>query len=111
MFLAITAIGAAGLVAPFALPARNAKGSGASASSLVLAGVAAVIGFFIIPVIGFAALGIPAMYLGERLRNQPHDAAITATVSTIKGLGWAIAIQFTAGLAMIVFWLLWVALG
>src|SRR5688500_3847373 len=52
-FVAMTVLAAAGTVAGVVLPHRAAGAAGAARPSLLLGLVAAVVGFFVVPVVGF----------------------------------------------------------
>jgi len=66
--------------------------------------VGAVIGFFVIPVVG-ALVGFPAgIFVAELGRVRDVRAAWRATWEAIKGLGMGIAIGFAAGIVMIGVW-------
>lgn len=109
-FLVMTVLAGLAIAAGVVLPSKRAAGAGASKGSIVLGGVGALVGLFVIPVVGFALIGIACLYGGERLRGQEHDRAVTATIETLKGMGWAFVAQFSAGLLMILCWLTWVIL-
>ena len=104
----ITVLAVAGTAAGFALPRRAASSAGASSGSLQLGIVLAVVGFFVLPVIGLPLGGALGVYLGERQRTGSHDLAWRATVATAKGFGLAALAQLAATVAIAVTWLAWV---
>ena len=103
----IGALGVAGTIAGFVLPQRAAGGAGASNSSMLLGVAGAVAGFFVVPVVGVALGGALGIYLGERGRQRSHDEAWGATVATLKGFGIGALVQFGAGVAMVLVWVVW----
>jgi uncharacterized protein YqgC (DUF456 family) len=107
-FVLITALAALGTVAGWVIPARVAGSAGASRTSILLGVVAAVVGFFVIPVVGLAVGGVAGVYVGELQRTGDSAAAWRATRATLVGFGWAAAVQFLAALAMVVAWVGWV---
>lgn len=108
-FAVITALALAGIVAGFVLPGRAAAGAKAARSSLLLAAVAGVVGFFVVPVVGFPLGAVAGLYAGERLRTGDGAAAWRSTRAAVAGFGKAVAVQIACGLAMVVTWLVWVA--
>lgn len=106
----ITGLAVAGAVAGVALPRRAAGGAGAATTSLWLGAALAVVGFFVVPVVGLALGGALGILLGERLRTGDGRLAWQATWATLKGFGLGALVQVGAGLAMVLTWLAWVVL-
>jgi uncharacterized protein YqgC (DUF456 family) len=73
--------------------------------------VAAIVGFFVVPVVGLPLGGVLGIYVGETLRTGDPAAARATTRATIIGFGVAALIQLAAALAMIVVWVAWVLVG
>jgi uncharacterized protein YqgC (DUF456 family) len=73
--------------------------------------LAAVVGFFVVPVVGLPLGGALGIYLAERVRTGDGRAAARATRATLVGFGLAALVQLGAGLAMIGIWLVWVLTG
>ena len=107
-FGVITVVGLLGEVAGVVLPRRAAGSAGAGRWSLLLGVVAALAGFFLVPVVGLPLGGALGIYVGEHLRTGDPHVAWRATTATLKGFGLAALAQFAAGLAMVVLWLGWV---
>ena len=105
--VAIVALFVAGTAAGVVLPSRAAGGAGAARSSLALGAVLAVVGFFVVPVVGMPLGGALGIYLGERSRTGAHDLAWRATAATLKGFGIGALVQLAAGILMIGVWLVW----
>lgn len=105
----ITALAIGGTVAGWVVPARVAGNAGAARLSIVLGAVGAVIGFFVIPVVGVMVGGVAGVYLGELQRTSGGGAAWAATKATIKGFGAAAILQFVAAVLIAVTWGVWVA--
>ena len=96
----------AGAAAPYAWSNRRSAGTGVPGWVSVAGLVGAVVGFFVIPVVG-ALLGFPAgIFVAELGRVRDVGAAWRATWEAIKGLGMGIAIGFAAGVVMIGVWVL-----
>jgi uncharacterized protein len=107
-FGVITALAAAGAVAGWVIPVRVAGRAGAARSSIVLGVAAAVVGFFLIPVVGVAVGGVAGVYAGELRRTGDRAAAWRATRATLAGLGLAALVQLATALVMAAVWVVWV---
>ena len=104
----MTGLAAAGTAAGVVLPRRAAGAAGAARSSLWLGALAALVGFFVVPVVGLPLGGAMGIFVGEQLRTGSTPAAWRATTATLAGFGLAALVQFGAGLLMVVTWVLWV---
>jgi uncharacterized protein YqgC (DUF456 family) len=107
-FALITAIAIAAALAGWVVPARVAGAAGAARSSILLAVVAAVVGFFVLPVVGLPVGGVVGLYAGEMQRTRNGAAAWRTTWATITGFGLAALIQFGLALTMTGIWVVWV---
>jgi hypothetical protein len=58
--------------------------------------VAAVVGFFVIPVVGFFVGFALGVYLEERRRLAGHDAAWRSTREALRAIGVSIVIELAA---------------
>jgi uncharacterized protein YqgC (DUF456 family) len=94
-----------GTIAKYVLPARSAQGAGAPRSTLLIGAVAATIGFFVIPVVGFAVGGLGAVFLAELARLGSAPAAWRSTRAVLVALGIGMLIELAAGLTMMAVWL------
>jgi uncharacterized protein YqgC (DUF456 family) len=106
----ITVLAAIGIAASLILPERAGTASGASRSTLVFAGVTGVIGFFVIPVIGFPIGACLGVLLAQYRETADPAEAMRATVAVLKGFGAGLVVEFGAALAMVVVWVAWVVL-
>jgi hypothetical protein len=107
-FTLITALALVGTLAGWVVPARVAGASGAARSSILLGAVGAVVGFFVIPIVGLAVGGVAGVYAGELQRTGDHAAAWRATRATLTGFGLAALVQLAIALAMAAVWAAWV---
>ena len=107
-FAVITALAIAGTLAGWVVPAKVAGAAGAARSSILLGVVAAIVGFFVIPVVGLAVGGVAGVYAGELQRTGDGAAAWRATRATIAGFGLAALVQLATALAIAVVWVVWV---
>jgi uncharacterized protein YqgC (DUF456 family) len=98
---------AVGQIVKYAIPGRQLKAT-VPTSTLLLGGVGAVVGFFVIPVVG-ALAGFPiGVYVAERMRVG-GDAAWPSTKAALRAVGVSILIEFVAALGAIAIWLAAVA--
>lgn len=104
----ITLAMAGGIVAKVVLPQRRATSSGAPTSTLVVAFIAGIAGFFLIPLIGLP-LGAVAGVLGaEYARTRDLEAAWASTKQVVVGFGLGALVEMGAGFVMIAIWVVWV---
>jgi uncharacterized protein len=108
VFTVITALVAAGTVAGWVVPARVAGAAGAARSSVLLGVVAAVVGFFVIPVVGLVVGGVAGVYVGELQRTGDGAVAWRATRATLAGFGLAALVQLAVALVVAAAWVVWV---
>jgi uncharacterized protein len=107
-FALVTLFAIAGMLAGWVVPARVAGASGAARTSILLGVVAAIVGFFVLPVVGLPVGGVAGVYAGELGRTRDVSAAWRATRATIAGFGLAALLQFAVALAMTATWVVWV---
>lgn len=88
----------AALVAKFLVPGRRLSRSGIPNSTLLWGLVAAVVGFFVIPVVGFVIGLVAGIYLAEFLRLGSHDRAWPATRVALHAVGLSVVIELVAAL-------------
>ncbi len=96
-----------GQVVKYALPGKQLKATVPN-STLLAGGLAAVVGFFVVPVIG-ALVGFPiGIYVAERMRVGA-EGAWPSTKAALKAIGLSIFIEFLAGALATGVWLAGVA--
>ena len=110
-FTIITGLALAGIVTGYLMPQRAAARSGAARSSMWLGVVLALVGFFVVPLVGVVLGGVVGVFLGELVRTRDPTAAWRSTAATIKGFGVAVVVQVAIGLAMVAVWASWLLLG
>lgn len=106
-----TSLYAAGLVLQYLIPGRRLRAIGVETKVLVLAVLAAIPGFFVIPVVGAPLFFVGAIYLVSRVRLHDHAPAWTATKGAVRAVGTSIGIELVAALAIIASWVVgvWVS--
>jgi uncharacterized protein YqgC (DUF456 family) len=93
-----------GTVAKYALPARKASGAGAPRHTLLVGAAAAVVGFFVIPVVGLVVGGVAGIYLAERARLRSDAAAWRSTRAVLLGIGIGVLVELVTAASMIAIW-------
>lgn len=94
-----------GEVAKYLVPGRSMKRSGVPTRSLVVGGVAGVVGFFVVPLLGLPLGFVLGVWLSERQRHSGDDrAAWASTRLALKAVGVSILIEFGAALAAAAIW-------
>lgn len=107
-FLVIVLLGVSGTLAGVVVPQRAAGSGGAPRRSILIGAVGAVVGFFVVPILGLALGGALGIYVAERMRTGNSGAAWRTTKATLRGFGLAALAQLGAGLAMAGVWVVWV---
>lgn len=107
-FVVITVIAIVGMAASIVLPHRRVAAGGAPRSTIATGVAGAVVGFFVIPVIGFALGAVAAIMLAEYRRTGDRTAAWRSTKTMIAGFGLGIVVELGAGIAIVVVWAIWV---
>lgn len=97
----LTVVFAAGSIAKYVLPARTGRDIGAPRSSLAAAFAGAVVGFFVLPVVGFPIGGLSALWLAETLRLGDRETAWRSTVEVLRSYGIGVAVEVAAGVVMV----------
>jgi uncharacterized protein YqgC (DUF456 family) len=109
-FAVMTVLLVMGSAASYVLPHRAGVLAGAGKGSLRLGIVGAVVGFFVIPVLGLPIGAVAGVWLGERLRLGDWREAWGTTRRVVVGFGLGALAEFGAGALMFATWLIWVAL-
>lgn len=91
-----------GQVVKYAIPGKKLKAT-VPTSTLLVGGVAAVAGFFVIPIVG-ALAGFPlGVYVAERHRLGTQGAW-PSTKAALRAIGVSILIEFLAGMVATAIW-------
>jgi uncharacterized protein YqgC (DUF456 family) len=100
---------AAGTVVKYAVPGRRLKAS-VPTGTLVVGGLFAVVGFFVIPVVGML-VGFPiGVYAAERVRVG-GAGAWPSTKAALRALAHSILIELVAALLATAVWIVGVAIS
>jgi uncharacterized protein len=95
---------AVGVVVKYAVPGKRLKGSGVPTSTLLLGGVFAIVGFFVIPVLGAFVGFVLGVYTAE-VRRLGSRQAWPATRSALGAVGLSVLIELVAALLAAAVWL------
>ena len=109
-FVLITALAIGGMVAGFVVPQRKVKEGGAPFSTTVWGVIGAVIGFFVIPIVGIVVGAVVGILLAERSRTGDWGQAWASTKRALLGFGIGALVQMGAGVMMMAVWVAWVLL-
>lgn len=104
----ITVLAIAGIVGGVVLPHRHVAARGAARSSVVAGAVGAIVGFFVIPVIGLVIGGVIAIYAMEYRRTGDGAAAWSTTKTLLVGFGLGVLLELSAGILIVIVWIAWV---
>lgn len=95
----------------FVLPKQAADAAGASTKSQIAGVIGAIIGFFVIPVVG-ALVGIVAgIALAEYLDKNDWAPAWESTKGVLTGMGTAALANFAIGAIILAIWMVWAAVS
>jgi uncharacterized protein YqgC (DUF456 family) len=108
--IAITLLVVVGMVASIVLPDRAGAAAGASPGTRLFAGLLGLIGFFVIPVVGFPLFACLGVLIAQYRETDDWQGAVDSTVAVLKGFGVGILAELGAGLAMVLVWIAWVVL-
>jgi uncharacterized protein len=104
VFVLMAVLLVAATIAKYVLPARSARARGAPLSTLLAGAAGAVVGFFVIPVLGAPAGGVAGIYLAEYARLREPRAAWTGTRAALVAIGIGVLIELAAGVLMVLVW-------
>jgi uncharacterized protein YqgC (DUF456 family) len=108
-FAVALAILITGLVVKYVVPGRRLKAA-VPTRTLLVGGFGAVVGFFVIPVVG-VLVGFPiGVYVAERIRVGPA-AAGPSTREALKAVATSILIELAAAVAATAVWVVGVAIS
>ncbi|GAA3614003.1 hypothetical protein GCM10022199_17560 [Marihabitans asiaticum] len=108
-FAVAAAVFLVGVVLQYAIPGRRMKAEGVGRATIAVGLVAAVVGFFVVPVVGAPLFFVLGIYLLERFRYRDPRRAAAATRSAVKGVIRSIGVELATALSIAVVWALGVA--
>ena len=99
-----------GVVVQYLVPGRRLRREGVRTSTLFLAVLLGVVGFFVVPVIGFFAGFVLGIFLVEQGRSRDRAQAWARTKHALRAILMSMGIELTAGVLIAVTWVVGVAL-
>ena len=105
MFLVISA------VVKYTWPGKNLKAAGVATRSIVIGGLLAIVGFFVVPVLGLVLGFLLGCFLSEMQRTTDRKQAWSATVHALKAVGLSMLVELAGGLLAFGVWLFAAVLG
>ena len=100
LFALSALVAVAGWTMQYLLPGRRMKERGVPTSTLFLGVVAAVVGFFVIPVVGALLFFVGAIFLVESARTRDRGVARTRTRHAIVAVAQSVGIELLAALVI-----------
>lgn len=95
---------AAGQLLKYLVPGKQLKASGVPNWVLLVGGIAAIAGFFLIPVVGIVVGFVGGIYLAEAWRLRTFKDAWPTTKQAMKSAGWSVLIEFGSCLLAAALW-------
>ncbi len=93
------------------LPASRTAASGVNVGSQLLALSLAAVGFFVIPVAGAAVGFVGGIFMTRLAATRDRGQAWEATKAALVALWQAAAVQFGAGVLILLIWVIWLLTG
>ena len=110
-FATITVLLLGGIVISYVVPHRAGVRGGVPKTSLRLGIAGAIVGFFVIPVLGLPIGGVLGVMAGEYQRLGDRAAAWRTTRTVVVGFIKAALVEVLTGLAILAVWIGWVVAG
>ncbi|KGM14269.1 DUF456 domain-containing protein [Cellulomonas bogoriensis] len=102
---------AIGWSATYVLTGRRVQAAGVPTRSIVLAGLAGIVGFFVIPVVGLFLFFVGGLLLAEYVRLRDLDRARATTWVAVKATALGLVIELALALLAATTWLVAVIMG
>lgn len=99
-------VSAAAWILMYYLPGKRLQAAGVPNRTILLAALAGVVGFFVVPVLGLPLFFVAAVYLQESLRHGDTRASLPSTWQAVLAYGLSILIELTAGMVAATAWLI-----
>lgn len=104
VFALATTLFAAGVVTRYLVPGRRMREAGIGAPTLFLAVALAVVGFFVVPVVGAPAGFVLGIFLAETARRRDRALAWVATRHALRAVVMSAGIELASGFAIVLVW-------
>jgi uncharacterized protein YqgC (DUF456 family) len=93
------------------ITAKHTRAAGVPQSSLVIAGLAGIVGFFVVPVIGLLLFFPAGLFLAEYLRQRDRARAWRTALVALKATGLGLLSELGLALLAAAVWLVAVLSG
>jgi len=100
-----TVVAATSQVVKYAVPGKRLRRAGVPDSTLLIGGLAGLVGFFVLPVIGLPVGFVLGVYASEWVRLREARAARAATGHALRAAGLSILLELAAALLLAGAWL------
>lgn len=104
-----TALIAAGQIVKYTIPGRRLRTDGVPNRSLVVGGLVAIVGFFVVPVVGVFIGFVLGIYASEAQRVGAR-MAWPSTQAALRAVGVSMLLELTSALMAAVVWIIGVAI-
>jgi uncharacterized protein len=94
-----------GLVTKYLLPGRSMRQTGVPARALVAGGACAIVGFFVVPVVGLFLGFLAGVFLAEWARLSRPRLAWSSTLQAMKAVGFSMLIELFFALVIAGVWI------
>jgi uncharacterized protein YqgC (DUF456 family) len=101
----------AGIALQYAVPGRRLREAGVRRSTLLLAVLVGIVGFFVIPVVGGPVGFVLGIYLVELGHSRDRGTAWTSTKAALRAVFTSIGIELLAAVAITTTWVVGVLLS
>ena len=105
VFAAAAVVVAVAELLQWLLAGRHLRRADVPWSTMAWGGVAGIVGFFVVPVVGLFLFFVGAGYLAELARRHDSAAARTAAIAALKATGITLLVQLAGGLIAAAIWL------
>lgn len=99
-----SAVLATGILVKYLWPARRMRAADISGRTMAAGAVAAVVGFFVIPVAGLLVGFVLGVYLSELAQRRDQRRAWASTVHAVKGVALSVGVELGAALLAAAVW-------
>ena len=103
-FAAMALIIGVGQILKYLLPHRSLSAAGVPGRSILVGGIAAIVGFFLIPLVGLVVGFIGGLYVAEQVRLGDWPEARSTTWLAMRATGFSILIELGALLVAATIW-------
>jgi uncharacterized protein YqgC (DUF456 family) len=100
----LTVLFVLGTAATIYLPTRTGRRGDVPGSSLLAAGVGAVVGFVVLPVVGFLVGAFLGLLAAEQRRQGDTQAAWRTSIGVARAYGVGVLVELVLGVTMIGIW-------